>query len=232
MFYLSQLLNTAIEDNNNARVGKLIDILAPIVRAGGTTYPSVLLIEGGQERPWRVPLSAIERHDNILHLHVPVEQLMLQPETGDRQEISLAHEVLDKQVIDIVRKKTVRVNDISIGDDWEILGIDDSALGLIRRLAPSWLLGTRSQHTPTTLIPWTHIELVGLQQSEQQGTPAQRRNSGQLADLHPADIADIVHQLTPGQGARIIEGLDDETAADTMEEIDPDRRSTLRNFCA
>ena len=42
--------------------------------------------------------------------------------------------------------------------------------------------------------------------------------------MHPADIADIVHQLTPGQGARIIEGLDNEAAADTMEEIDTERQ--------
>jgi Mg/Co/Ni transporter MgtE len=51
--------------------------------------------------------------------------------------------------------------------------------------------------------------------------------------MHPADIAEIVHQLTPGQGARLIEGLDDETAADTMEEIDTDRqRHILENIQA
>ena len=51
--------------------------------------------------------------------------------------------------------------------------------------------------------------------------------SGQLSELHPADIAEIVHQLTPGQGARLIEGLDNETAADTMEEIDTERQRLI-----
>jgi len=43
--------------------------------------------------------------------------------------------VLDKQVIDIARKKAVRVNDVCLRDDWHILGIDSSTLGLVRRIA-------------------------------------------------------------------------------------------------
>ncbi len=40
-----------------------------------------------------------------------------------------------------------------------------------------------------------------------------------------------MHQLTPGQGASLIAGLDDETAADTMEEIDTDlQRDILANL--
>jgi Mg/Co/Ni transporter MgtE len=146
--------------------------------------------------------------------------------------------VLDKQVIDLKRKKAVRVNDVCLADDWRILGVDTSALGLVRRLAPSWLLGARSQHASATLIPWQRIELIGASQPQNHepaptsslaGAPesGKRSVSGQLAELHPADIAEIVQQLSTGQGARIIERLDDETAADTMEEIDTERQSQI-----
>jgi magnesium transporter len=163
-------------------------------------------------------------------------------------------------VIDIARKKAVRVNDVCLRDDWHILGIDSSTLGLVRRLAPNWLLGTRrgsvnrSQRPPTNLIPWENIELIGSHQpdlvenpeSDQRVKESQADNtedvlsdqpkriqSGQLAELHPADIADIVHQLTPGQGARLLEGLDIETAADTLEEIETARQShILENISA
>ncbi len=158
------------------------------------------------------------------------------------RQVALVREVLDKQVIDLARKKPVRVNDVCIGDDWRVLGVDNSPLGLMRRLAPPWLLGARSKHTPTSFIPWARIELLGQPQNEEQGevqsvaapttgTPtvsrAVRPTSGQLAELHPADIADIVHQLTPGQGARLIEGLDNELAADTFEEVDTDRQAQI-----
>ncbi len=189
------------------------------------------------------------------------------------QQVSLAREVLDKQVIDVVHKKTVRVNDVCFADDWRILGIDNSALGLVRRLAPAWLLSGRSQRPqrpPATLIPWERIELIGeprVQEDHEderdQGgkgedtgkdqtgdvggggdahkgphtaphPPASlRRMSGQLAELRAADIADIMYQLTPGQGARLLEGLDDETAADTLEELDTERQShILENISA
>jgi Mg/Co/Ni transporter MgtE len=168
--------------------------------------------------------------------------------------INLSHDVLDKQVIDIARKKAVRVNDVCLGDDWHILGIDSSTLGLVRRLAPNWLLGTRrgsvnrSQRPPTSLIPWENIELIGSYQPDfaevpendqlareshtsitESGMPSQskRIQSGHLAELHPADIADIVHQLTPGQGARLLEGLDIETAAAALEETDTERQSLI-----
>jgi CBS domain-containing protein len=210
----------------------------PTVQPGGPqeVYASALLVEGEEEETWRVAPGAVEWHEDALRLRVPVEQLPVQQEEASPPEVSLAHEVLDKQVIDIVRKKAVRVNDICLGNDWQIQGIDNSTLGLVRRLAPNWLLGSKSRHTPTNLIAWNRIELLESQQREEQEVPEMiaqptRHVSGQLAELRPADIAEIVHQLTPGQGARLIEGLDDETAADTMEEIDTERqRHILENI--
>src|SRR5207248_8386346 len=108
-------------------------------------------------------------------------------------------DVLDKQVIDIRRKKAVRVNDICLSDDWQLEGIDSSTLGLVRRLAPNWLLGSNKGRTITThLIPWQRIELIGPQRQEELEVPESMAppQSGHLAELHPADIAEIVHQLT------------------------------------
>jgi magnesium transporter len=271
MLYLSQLLGAPVEDPQGTRIGKIIDIeetriISPLSASVPAATPSsqalplpTLVIEGQAEHTWYVPVEDVVWHDDTLRLRVPVQQLAMQPLPRSVEghlivAISLAQDVLDKQVIDIVRKKAVRVNDVCLSDDWRILGIDSSTLGLVRRLAPNWLLGTRrgslnrSQRPPTNLILWEHIELIGSQQpdlgeipeSDQKEEISQpdapegvqpvhptRIQSGQLAELHPADIADIVHQLTPGQGARLLEGLDIETAADTLEEIDTDRQSLI-----
>jgi magnesium transporter len=241
MLYLSQLLGAAVEDQQQTRAGKVIDVLTPAAQVGQNIapYPDALLIEGEEEQPLRVPLASLERHEHLIRLHVPIEQL--QPINLDESgAVRLAQDVLDKQVIDIEHKKAVRVNDICFADDWRILGVDHSTLGLIRRLTPSWLFGARNTPSTSSLIPWNRIELIGTQQhlEEQEEkllteTPSgsYRALSAQLADMHPADIAEIVHQLTPGQGASIIERLDDETAADTMEEIDTERqRHILENI--
>ena len=83
------------------------------------------MIEGNSEHTWYVSVQDVDWHDNILRLRVPTQQLSTHPLTlseGDQQtiSISLAQEVLDKQVIDIVRKKAVRVNDVCLRDDWQI----------------------------------------------------------------------------------------------------------------
>lgn len=241
MLYLSQLLGAPVEDMQQARAGKISDVLASAAQVGQNvaSYPAVLLIEGEAEQLWRVPLASLERHELLLRLRVPVEQLqrVSQALPGDQDEVYLARDVLDKQVIDVEHKKAVRVNDICFDDDWRILGIDHSTLGLIRRLVPTWLLSARS--APAAFLPWSQIELIGPQRPEEQETVqitetpsgSFRVPTGHLAEMHPADIAEIVHQLSPAQGARIIERLDDETAADTMEEIDTERqRQILENI--
>jgi magnesium transporter len=277
MLYLSQLLGAPVEDTQGERIGKLIDVEenravlalsettpAAISTSHNASLPT-LVIEGYSEQTWYVPVENVAWYENILRLRVPLQQLSeqsLTPSLDDQiiVSISLAQDVLDKQVIDIARKKAVRVNDVCLRDDWHILGIDSSTPGLVRRLAPNWLLGTRrgsvnrSQRPPTNLIPWENVELISSQQSDLAEIPEsdqrvketqagltgndlidhpKRIQSGQLAELHPADIADIVHQLTPSQGARLLEGLDIEIAADTLEEIDTERQShILENISA
>jgi magnesium transporter len=237
MLYLSQLLNAPVEDSMGARAGKIVDITVPVAQPGrlAATLPRALLIEDHEGQRRQIPLEALTWHENTLRLRLPLEQFPLHSAGVFENEVSLAEDVLDKQVIDIERKKAVRVNDVCLDDDWRLLGIDNSTLGLVRRLAPNWLLGTKNRRAPTNLIPWEQIELIGkLRHTEdaedgtaETHTVTSRPMSGQLAELHPADIAEIVHQLTPSQGARLIEGLDDETAANAMEEIDTQRQSYI-----
>ena len=221
------------------RIGKLVDVLAFADEVGrpAPVFPAVLLVEGQEEHTWRVPVENARWDDGVVRVLTTAEQFAMQPETLPDTEISLAHDVLDKQVINIERKKTVRVNDIAFGDDWRIEGVDNTTMGLFRRLAPGWLSGIGGGTNPASLIPWEDINLIGSPQYDEHEldgldheTPSQkmrRVQSGQLSELRPADIAEIVHQLTPGQGARLIEGLDNETAADTMEEIDNDRQRLI-----
>lgn len=232
MLYLSQLLGTVVEDQQNTRLGKIIDVVIRTEDVGRSeaTYPSALLVESDDDAPRRISPAGVEWDDSLLRLHIPLAT----HQESEEQEVSLVHEVLDKQVIDIERKKAVRVNDVCFADNWQLLGIDTSNIGLIRRIAPAWMLG-RKWGTPTNLVPWERVELIRSQDQEAAYRdtikPMSSRPIGHLADLHPADIAEIVHQLTPSQGARLIEGLDDETAADTMEEIDTDlQRDILANL--
>jgi len=235
MLYLSQVTGASVEDQQGERIGRLVDVLVLEDQVGSNeaTYPSALLVAGEEDQFWRISPQDVQHREGAIQLLVPVTQLL--QGNAKEHEVRLAREVLDKQVINIERKKAIRVNDICFTDDWRILGIDNSPFGLLRRLAPSWLFSARSQQVPADLVSWSEIELIGSKQPEEEEAPQQRSiteelraikriPTGHLADLHPADIAEIVHQLTAGQGARLIERLDDETAASAMEEIDTERQ--------
>ncbi|GER87136.1 membrane protein [Dictyobacter vulcani] len=239
MLYLSQLLNAPVLDQQNVRAGKIIDILAQANQVGQDTpaYPTALLVEVEDDQQRRVPVDALERHENTWNLRYPIERFALQANYPGEDEVRLAQEVLDKQIIDLEHKKMVRVNDLCFDNDWRILGIDKSSLSLIRRLAPSWLANAINPPTYDTLIPWQEVELMSSTSrvndeiektpSSPLVSPSSRSLSGHLSQLHPADIASIVHQVTVEQGTRLIERLDNNTAADTMEEIDTERQGQI-----
>jgi magnesium transporter len=232
MFFLSQVLNTPLEDQQDERIGKLVDVLLPTIQSeqAGVSYPAALLVEGEDDNMWRVPLQAVERRENTLHLLT--ERTQLATYTDTEQDIRLVRDVQDKRVVNFKRKKAMRVSDIAFADDWQILGIDTSMLGLVRRLAPAWLFGQPQDSTiRAKLVPWHEIELINASYPDQEEqevpyTTAElpRVPGGHLGEMHPADIAEIVHQLSATQGAHLIDRLDDETAADTMEEIDTERQ--------
>lgn len=239
MLYLSQLLGAPVEDSHGARIGKIGDLL---ISRDNPSRPCVFFIEGQEDQSWYASANGVTWRDHTLHLPLAVAQLDPAGRPFSPHQVALAGEVLDKQVIDLARKRPARVNDVCIGEDWRVLGIDNSPLGLMRRLAPPWLLGKRSKLTPASFVPWERVELIAPPQEEEQNEEQTASNhteqpapassvthptSGQLAELHPADIADIVHQLTPGQGARLIEGLENEIAADTFEEVDTERQAQI-----
>ncbi|GCE04133.1 magnesium transporter [Dictyobacter aurantiacus] len=241
MLYLSQLLGAPLLDQHNTRVGKIIDILARASQVGqdNPAYPTALLIEVEDDQQKRVPITDIIHSEGAWYLRYPEEQLaQLQSNLVSEDEFRLAQEVLDKQIIDLEHKKMVRVNDLCFSDSWQILGVDKSSLSLVRRLAPSWLANAINQPTSATLVPWSEVELVQTGYYEEESgqkvpttllttAPTHRTLSGHLSELHPADIANIVHQVSVEQGARLLERLDDELAADTMEEIATERQAQI-----
>ncbi len=240
MLYLSQLLNASILDQQDERVGRIIDVLALSSQVGqdDPAYPGALLVEVEDNQLIRIPPAALEHKENSWYLIPRVEQFAPQSEPINEDEVRLAQDVLDKQIIDLVRKKAVRVNDLCFSNDWQILGIDKSSLGLVRRLAPFWLANAINGPTSAnhSLVPWKDVELIhapqlrenqaDLSPISQVPKPA-RILSGHLGELHPADIASIVHQVSVEEGTRLIERLDNETAADTMEEIETERQAQI-----
>lgn len=140
-------------------------------------------------------------------------------------EILLAKDVLDKQLIDIDGKRVVRVNDVQLiktGSDWRVTGADVSLRGFLRRLMPAGFYGSKRL---VEVIDWVD---VGYLATDSKTVTVQLKSSkDKLSRLHPVEIAQLAEALSPIHRTDIVESLDDEIAADTLEEMSTENQARI-----
>jgi len=145
----------------------------------------------------------------------------------DEGLLKVKKDILDQQIIDVNNRKVVRVNDVDFDiqptdhhTELRIVAVNVGLAAALRRL----LQGLMAKHTlrmftslfPTKTIPW---EFVNLIESDPQRRVKLRLSYDRVAELHPADIADILEELSRDEQKAVIEGLDEETAAQALSEI-------------
>jgi hypothetical protein len=99
-------------------------------------------------------------------------------------------------------------------------------LGLLRRLglarAAERVARRIGRELPSGSISWDDVEMLPGSQRIQLKVP-----SDKMAELHPADLAEIVSQLNRPESDIFLEQLDVKTLADTLEEVEPDFQASL-----
>jgi CBS domain-containing protein len=163
-----------------------------------------------------------------LILGLPLEELA--PADLKLNEIQLGRNILDKKVMDTHHRRVVRVNDVSL--EWREGGYHVAAVlvgirSLLRRLLPErvlqWIIATFGVAMPRDVVSWEHVEPI-----ETELTKARKQAIyTKLAQLHPADIADIVEELNPSERATILAALDAETAVETLTETEPEVQAAV-----
>ncbi len=220
MLYLSQVLSRPIRDLEGESVATVKDV---IVRLGDDDHPPVIGLVARYRRRdfflsrWR--MTEISEHGVRLNSDI----LDLRPFVRRDGEVLLARDVLDKQLIDVDGKRVVRVNDVQLieaADEWRVTGADVSLQGLWRRLAPAGFMGTRK---PVEVIDWSDVGYLATDAA----TVQLKSSSGKLARLHPVEIARLAEALSYHHGSEVVESLDDETAAETLEEMPAEHQARI-----
>ena len=218
MIFLSDFVNAEVVDLRQHRVGRVRDLIVvmsdPFPRVTGVVLknnPRVRSIDWGVVRSW----------DNK-ELSLKVEAQDLQPHTRTDTELWLSRQVLDKQIVDMDGRRVVRVNDLQLSQvdgSMLLVGVDIGSRGLMRRIGLEGLgrrvIASLGRDWPHKLISWEAVDPV----KSDVNSVKLRIAHTKLAKLHPADIAEIVHELSPDDRSAVFAALDDEKAADTLEEI-------------
>jgi magnesium transporter len=94
----------------------------------------------------------------------------------------------------------------------------------LRRLGLARLIpGFARRRAPDSgMITWHSIELLPEMHAVRLKVPGEN-----LTDLHPADLAEIISDLSRPQTARLLDSLDVKKLADTLEEVEPDFQASL-----
>jgi len=227
MAYMSDLMGRPVADADGEYIGYLEDLIAsvrgemphPVVVALMIKRPSGLLMVPFSDVVWLVApaISLTKRVSEII------------PYQPHEHDLFLARDVLDKQIIDTDGVRVVRVNDLElarVNGQFFVANVDIGGMGLLRRLGlgktAQSLVGRFKRALPPNEISWDEVELLPGNQPMRLKVPGKK-----IAELHPADIAEIISDLTRAESGKLLEALDVKTVADTLEEVEPDFQASL-----
>ncbi len=139
-------------------------------------------------------------------------------------ELLLKDSLLDKQIVDIHGAKIWRVNDLhllKVNQNLRLVHVDVGLRGLMRRVGWEKAMDKFFQwffdyHLSDSFIPWRFVQPLSSPDLLRLKITQHR-----LAQLHPADLADIMEALDIHKRAEVFQSLDIETAAEALEETDP-----------
>ncbi len=223
MLYLSQMMGKPVVDANGEKIGTISDLAI----STGEVFPRItsLAFQGPGKVPfmisWRKYVDEFD--EDGIRLSVESHDIRfsyLQPD-----EVLLARDLLNRQIVDTQGLKVVRVNDLKLsqsGTQLRLLGAEVGARGILRGLAP-WLeravvavAKAFGKRVDEQIIAWNYMDLLDRDLSEVQLSVTHKR----LDELHPADVADILEQLDPKQRANVFQHLDDAQATEAISEME------------
>jgi len=220
------LIGCPVRDNDGRDLGKLVDV---VVRHGEEAYPAVsgLIVKIGGRTSFidGARISKLTRDE----IRLSSTKINLKEYTRRPGESLLDADVIDHQIVDVNGLRVVRSADLYLAPlDKEIrlVGVDVSFTSFLRRVFPGTL---RRRATPDRVVDWATV--ASLTDSGGQVRTAGPRSA--LAQLRPADLADLIEDLVGREQGALIELLDPNLAADVLEEMeDEDLQGLLRGLPA
>lgn len=222
--FLSEVLGKPIVDARGYKIGRLRDMAV----RWDVARPAVTGIKYAKDIQNHIATAEVLSWDNReLRLRRRFSDTLTQQLQPD--EIYVGKWLLDKQIIDMKGSKLVRVNDIKLawveyeeGFVLVLAAVDIGVRGLFRRVGAEFLVKNRENRLlPSTLIMPLETRTADLQLKTTDFSQIS------IGKLHPADIADIIEDLSHPRRLELIRKLDSQTAAEVLSEVEPDTREEI-----
>ncbi len=229
ILYFTELYGLKVFDRKGRRIGRVEDAaLVPLIDPARIDR---FLVGGG----WTWLTVRYDQVEEISLGGLRLRDELLTPFSEDEYTLRIARDLLDQQIIDVNGRKVVRVNDVTFElrreSGFEYLRILEVNIGLrsmLRRLLqgvlPRTWIRRLQQPLPHSTIGWEFCNIV---EPDPQRRLRLNISHQRLEKLHPADLADIVEELSPEERGAIFETLDSEVAAEALSEVDPKLQASI-----
>lgn len=229
LLFLTELLGLPVYDLKGRRIGRIRD--AAIVPVADPFRVDRYLI--GADGAWLTI-----RHDQVQSISLDGIRLsdeILIPYHDDEYMLRMVRDLLDQQIIDVNGRKVVRVNDVTFEtrrendhDVLRVLEVDVGIRSIFRRLfqgvIPRRWIRRLQNPIPPNSIRWEFCNIV---EPDPQRRLRLNISHAKLEGIHPADLADIVEELSPESREAIFETIDSEVAAEALSEVDPKMQASI-----
>jgi magnesium transporter len=229
LLYLTELVGLKVFDIKGRRIGRVKDAaLVPLIDSARVDR---YLVGGGWA--WLTV-----HHDQVRSISLDgiyLRDELLTPYHADEYMLRLARDLLDQQIIDVSGRKVVRVTDVTFGmlheaghDVLRVLEVDIGLRSIFRRLMqgalPPRFVRRLQRAIPANSIRWEFCNIV---EADPQRRLRLNISHTALEKMHPADLADIVEELSPEDREAILSTIDSEVAAEALSEVEPKMQASI-----
>ncbi|HUI70624.1 MAG TPA: CBS domain-containing protein [Spirochaetia bacterium] len=226
-FFISELLRDKVLLQRGERMevlGTLIDLEIRLE----SRYPEVVNLIVGRSfgrPPLEIPVRYVVSIDSRRSIVRSPEGFSFRSFEGESSRILVKDMVLDKKIIDTDEYEVEIVYDIHLLHAERrmfVVHVDVTKAGMLRRLHLGWLARLLwGKAKVAELLPWKYVQPLPSDIDRFHGNVKLNISREKIADIHPADLADIMEELNTTERVAIFDTLDTETAADTLEEAEP-----------
>jgi len=228
--YFTELVGMRVFDLKHRSVGRVRD--AAIVPVVDSSRVDRVLVGGGDA--WLTV-----RYDQIgsitLDEGIALADEQLTPYHEDEFMLRIGRDLLDQQIIDVTGRKVVRVNDLTFeirnGGERDVLAVLEVDIGVrsifrrvLQHALPPRVIRRLQEPIPPNSIKW---EFCNVLESDPLRRLRLNISYQKLEHMHPADLADIVEELSHAEREAIFESIDSEAAAEALTEVDPKMQASI-----
>ena len=229
LLYLTELVGLKVFDLKGRRIGLVKDAaLVPLIDSSRVDR---FLVGGGWA--WLTV-----RHDQVRSISLDgiyLRDELLTPYHSDEYMLRLVRDLLDQQIIDLSGRKVVRVTDVTFSifcendhDAVKVIEVDIGLRSIFRRVfqgvLPRRLIRRLQRPIAPHSIRWDFCNIV---EADPQRRLRLNITHRMLEEMHPADLADIVEELSPEDREAIFSAIDSEVAAEALSEVDPNLQASI-----